>query len=771
MSLAGFRVSPFVVRTCALLALLWPAAPAHAQVTPVDPAVPVAIDGPPAPIPPEVMTRDTTTGKATIRAIHLTQPLKVDGVLDEEVYAREKPFGNFLQVVPRYGQDMTERTEVWITYDDRNIYVSCRCYDSAPPDKWIANELRRDTNQLRQNDQVGVMFDTFYDRRSGFLFYTNPLGARADYSVVDEGGSNTDWNPVWTSKTGRFEGGWTVEMAIPFRSIRYRSGENQVWGLQLRRSIRRKNEWTHLTFVPAATGGAQSIFRVSAAGDLTALNLPAASRNIELKPYAITRLTTDRTRTPNINNDFAPEVGLDFKYGITANLTADVTVNTDFAQVEVDEQQVNLTRFPLFFPEKREFFLEGQGIFDFGGAVSTASNSGSSGLTPLLFFSRRIGLNNGRTIPIDVGGRLTGKVGKTSVGIIDVRAGTTATTPSTNFSVVRVKRDIFRRSSIGLLATNRSVSADGRDAAQAYGGDVAIGLYDNITINGYLAQAKNPGTNGHDTSYRAQVNYNGDRYGLQAERLAVDRNFDPQVGFLRRAAFTRTYGQARFSPRPKRRSSRVRKYTYLFNYDYITSPTGTLETRDVNAQFGVQFQNSDVFTLQTGRSFEGLAQPFAIAPGVRIPIGGYGFQDGTVSWNFGNQHKLSGTVAVTAGQFYDGDRLSLTYSSGRLELSPRVSVEPGVTYNQVHLPAGDFTTRLISSRGTFTVTPRMFFTGLVQYNSSTNAVSSNMRLRWEYRPGSELFVVYTDERDTLTRGIPDLRNRAFVVKMNRLLYF
>ncbi|HEV8215356.1 MAG TPA: DUF5916 domain-containing protein, partial [Gemmatimonadaceae bacterium] len=322
------------------------------------------IDGPPRPIPPEVITR-VESGQATVRAIKLTAPLTLDGKLDEEVYAREKPFGGLIQVTPNFMELMSERSDVWIMYDDANMYVTCKCYDSAPPSEWIANELRRDTNGLRQNDHFGVMFDTFYDRRSGFAFYTNPLGARADYSVVDEGGSNTDWNPVWTSATGRFEGGWIVEMAIPFKSIRYRAGKDQVWGVQLRRSVRRKNEWGYLTPVPQSLAGPQALNRISAAGTLVGLDLPEAGKNLELKPYGVSRITTDRLRTPQISNQMNGDFGGDAKYGITPNLTADFTYNTDFAQVEIDEQQVNLTRFSLFFPEKRDFFLEGRGIFDF----------------------------------------------------------------------------------------------------------------------------------------------------------------------------------------------------------------------------------------------------------------------------------------------------------------------------------------------------------------------------------------------------------------------
>src|SRR3954466_13305581 len=420
------------------------------------------LDGPPAPLAPEVISRDAS-GQVTVRAIKLDTPLNVDGKLDDEVYGRERSFGDFVQVAPKYGAAISERTEIWVMYDDEYMYVTCRCWDSEPPDKWIANELRRDTNQLRQNDHLGVMFDTFYDRRSGFLFYANPLGARADYSVVDEGGSNTDWNPVWQVKTGRFDGGWILEMAIPFKSLRYRSGPDQVWGIQLRRSVRRKNEWAYLTPVPQNLAGPQGLNRVSSGGTLVGLDLPPAGKNLELKPYAISRVTTDRVRTPPVTNDPTGDLGGDLKYGLTANLTADFTYNTDFAQVEIDEQQVNLTRFSLFFPEKRDFFLEGRGIFEFGrGGIPGANFSPvvSTSIQPYLFYSRRIGLNRSRIVPIDAGGRLTGKADKYGIGVMNIQTGDeeASGTETTNFSVIRVKRDIFKRSSVGAMLTNRSKS-------------------------------------------------------------------------------------------------------------------------------------------------------------------------------------------------------------------------------------------------------------------------------------------------------------------------
>ena len=294
-------------------------------------------DRPPAPVPPAVITRDER-GQATVRATRLDHPLKVDGRLDEAAYSAVPSIDGFIQNLPREGQPATERTEALVFYDQNNIYVCGRLWESAPPSQWTANEMRRDTSQLRQNDNFGIVLDTFHDRRNGFKFYTNPLGARADQVITDEGNPNADWNPVWAVKTGRFDGGWTVEMAIPFKSIRYHSGPDQVWGLQIRRSIRRKNEWTFLTALPSSLGGSSADFRVSLAADLVGLDLPPASKNVEIKPYAISAVTTDRVRTPALLDELTGAVGGDLKYGVTANLTADLTDNTDFAQVEVDEQ-------------------------------------------------------------------------------------------------------------------------------------------------------------------------------------------------------------------------------------------------------------------------------------------------------------------------------------------------------------------------------------------------------------------------------------------------
>jgi len=624
------------------------------------------------------------------------------------------------------------------------------------------------------------MFDTFYDRRSGFLFYTNPLGARADYSVVDEGGPNTDWNPVWESKTGRFDGGWTVEMAIPFKSLRYRSGADQVWGIQLRRSVRRKNEWAYLTPVPQNLAGPQAFNRISAGGTLVGLDLPAAGKNLELKPYATSRLTTDRTVVPPLHNDLTGDLGGDVKYGVTANLTADFTYNTDFAQVEIDEQQVNLTRFSVFFPEKRDFFLEGRGIFEFArGGITGAQFSPvvSTSIQPYLFYSRRIGLNRNRIIPIDVGGRLTGKAGKYGVGVMNIQTGDdeASGTPPTNFSVIRIKRDILKRSSIGGMFTNRSKSVLLPGSNQAYGVDAAFSFFQNVGISTYWARTESPGLTDDTDSYQGLFDYGADRYGAHLEFLKVGDNFNPEVGFIARDNFKRAYGTARFSPRPKN-SKVVRKYTWQVNEDYFRNGQGQRETEITSGRFSVELNNSDVFTFDLTNDYELLLRPAPIL-GITVPVGSHEFLNTTTSYAFGAQRRVSGTVSLQAGEFYNGTLTAVGFSTARVSVMRQFSFEPTISLNRFETETSTVTTRLYRTRADYAFSPLMFASALLQYSSSDRAFSSNWRFRWEYRPGSELFVVYTDEHDTTgpllatPTTVRGLKNRGFVVKVNRLLRF
>ncbi|MFN7985712.1 MAG: DUF5916 domain-containing protein, partial [Vicinamibacterales bacterium] len=557
----------------------------------------------------------------------------------------------------------------------------------------------------------------------------------------------------------------------PFKSLRYRAGANQVWGINIRRVIRRKNEWTHLTPIPASAGVPGGMFRLSRAGTLVGLDLPAANRNVELKPYAIGRVTSDRTITPQTNNAPDWDPGIDVKYGVSANLTADFTVNTDFAQVEVDEQQVNLTRFSLLYPEKRDFFLEGRGLFDF---ARTGQATSSTTVTPQLFYSRRIGLNGSRIIPIDAGARLTGKVGRYGIGIMNIatRRDQSSATPRTDFTVVRLKRDILRRGSIGLLFTDRTASTVVPGASNAaYGADAGLSFFQNVNLGGYWARSDTDGRRTDNDSYQGRFEYTGDRWGAQAQYMKVGSNFNPEVGFVRRANMRRSYGLAKFAPRPKVRFKSIRQFTYQGTLEYIENGAGQLESRIQDGRFAVERQNSDLFSVDVSSDYELLLRPFTVSKGVVIPRGGYQFNQVTASYAMGLQRRVSGTWSVQAGEFYDGHLTSVGFTSARVSVVPQWSIEPSVSVNAVTLPVGDFTTTVVRARSDYGFSPRMFASALLQYSSTDHTFSSNLRYRWEYRPGSELFVVYTDERDTLTSGYPGLRNRAFVVKINRLLQF
>ena len=382
-------------------------------------------------------------------------------------------------------------------------------------------------------------------------------------------------------------------------------------------------------------------------------------------------------------------------------------------------------------------------------------------------------------MPILGGGRLTGKVGRFSVGAVTIRTdavtirtdkeATVGARPTT-FTALRVKRDILRRSSIGAIVTGRSVSTVGEGSNEAYGLDAVFSFYDNVNVTGYYARTRTPGLDGDDASYQGAFNYTGDRYGFQLDHLLVGDHFNPEVGFLRRDDFRRTFTSARFSPRPAAIRA-VRQFTWEASLDYIENGAGQVETRLAQARFDTEFENSDRFGIDVQQSHELLVRPFDIASNVTIPVGGYDFRDVFVSYAMGPQRRVSGTVSFQRGEFFSGHLTAVGYRRGRIEVTPQVSIEPGVSINRIELPEGTFTAKLVTSRVTYTLTPRVFFGGLLQYNSSSDSLSTNLRLRWEYQPGSELFVVYNDQRDTTLRGTPVLENRAVVVKFTRLFRF
>ena len=735
----------------------------------------VGVDGLSAPVPSEVVTRDGA-GHVLMRAVRLTRPLNLDGRLTDEVYASVAPVGDFVQQEPNEGAPATEKTDVWVFFDDSNIYVAARCWDSQP-DKIIATEMRRDNQNIQDDDSFTVLLDTFYDRRNGYFMQTNTLGALRDQQISDERNANRDWNTVWDTKVQRDDMGYTVEMVIPFKSLRYTTTGAQTWGVNFRRIVSWKNEVSFLSGVPASLG-VRGAYRFSQAATLVGIVLTGQSRNFELKPFATSAMITNHQSVPALSNDLDGKVGLDGKYGLTKGLTADFTVNTDFSQVEDDEQQVNFTRFSLFYPEKREFFLEGQGIFAFGGVNprppggdgngNFPANNSAPPLTPVMFFSRQIGISNKQEVPIRAGARVSGRTGPYTLGLLNIQtaASEPAAAVATNFSVIRVRRDILRRSTIGLIGTYRPQRALGAPGSnEVLGADATLSFFQNLTLNTYYARSQTPGVTAGDSSYLAKVDYTGDRYGLSAERLSVGEGFKPEIGFMRRTAFQRTFGLARFSPRPQA-SPTIRKLIFEGRIDYIADPTGRLETRDAQGTFQIDLQSGDQWQNEVVSSYEFLVDLFLVE-GVVVEPGGYDFLEFRTTYYFAPQHWLAGRATFASGSFYGGDKTEAGYT-GRLDLGSRISLEPRVSISCGELPGGRFTTKLISVRPGFSMSPRMAVTGLIQYNSSSASLTSNVRFRWEYQPGSDLFVVYSDGRDTQLSGAPILQNRTLAIKATRL---
>ena len=717
-----------------------------------------------------------------LRATRIATPLQLDGRLDEAVYQGVKAASGFVQQEPHEGSPATDETEVWVFYDDKNIYVGARLHESDPS-KRVTSDMRRDATNLYNNDHLAVMFDTFHDHRNAFGFQANAQGGMFDWQVTNEQPSS-NWNGLWEVRTANFAGGWTIEFLIPFRSLRFREGATE-WGVNFRRMVRWKNELTFLSQVPTAWGR-RGISKVSSAGTLVGLESPTHLRNLDLKPYALGSTTTNNRSTPALHNDGNADFGVDAKWGITQSIVTDITYNTDFAQVEDDEAQVNLTRFSVLFPEKRDFFLEGQDVFSFAGAganqgggsqgpqaISMGGGGGNNNVTPIVFFSRRIGLQSGQVVPILGGARLIGRGNGFQLGALHMQTDSLASpaVQSNAFSVLRVNKDILKRGRVGMIATRRAPAARG-DENTAIGVDSQLNPLDELQLNGYWTATSDAGRTAsinERSSYRGQLNWNADKTGLQLEHLFVGENFNPEIGFLRRSAFRRTFGQGRLSPRPSNWKS-VRKLYYEASYDYFESATGHPESREAQGAYRMELANGDQWATEYSNVFEGLAARFAVTRGVTVPAGRYDFQQIKVLYTRSPQRKLSGTLTLNYGGFYSGTLKEITWR-GRVEFGPRLYAEPTVSLNYFNTPFGNGDANIVSSRFTYTLTPRMFASALLQYQSATSSMSTNARFRWEYQPGSELFVVYSDGRNTLAPGFPDLDNRSFVVKLTKLFRF
>ena len=684
-----------------------------------------------------------STERPSIRALVIDQPIVVDGRLDEPAWHQAEVGNGFRQREPREGAPASERTEFSIAYTPLTLYVALRAFDREPA-RIIAKEMERDA-ELASDDSFVLVFDTFLDGRNAFAFATNPNGARHDALITDEGRDvNTEWDGVWTVSARRTAEGWTAEMAIPFATLRFDPALDR-WGLNVQRLIRRKSEevnWAYLprSALPITTSGVShyAAYRVSLAGSLTGLAGLRRSRNLDIKPYLIGS-ASEEPPTRTSANDL--DGGLDIKWGPSKSVVLDLTYNTDFAEVEVDDLQVNLTRFSLFFPEKRDFFLENAGIFEFGPPQRVPW------LPALMkaFFSRRIGLDGGATVPMDLGARLTGRLGEWNFGVLGVGTGAADIgdhgVPQTAFSVARVKRNIGERSSVGAIFTQRDPSAAG--AENLYGFDLELKPTQLLQLNGYWSRSERPGIDVDDASFGAGVGYQGSTLTTSVDFIESQQHFDPGVGFLLRENFRLFNPRFIWQPRIERGGIRS-WYAEGAHRRFERSSDGRLESEETYVYpLGMVLKSNDFWEFGAVRTKERLFAPFEIFPGVVIPPGLFEF-DG---WELLMLTDASRSVSLRSfnnwGEFYEGDWVSLRQTLG-LRLSRLVRASTTWSHHDVDLPQGAFEINLWSQGVDLSFTPDLRLNMIAQYNDAAEDLGVNIRFHWIYRPGADIFLVYNE---------------------------
>jgi hypothetical protein len=702
-------------------------------------------------------------------AVRIDTEITLDGRVDEPDWKLAIPATDFLQRTPRTGEPASERTEARFLYDSDNIYVGLTCFDSDLENMRVT-ELKEDFD-ISRTDLIQLIFDSLHDGRSGFSFSVNPAGGKRDSQLSQNGTVNNDWDGVWDAKTSQNEEGWFIEYRIPFKTLRFTNSPSQEWGLQISRRLLRRNEESNWAPVPLRFQAT----RTALAGFLRGLENIRQGRNLKLKPYVIARTTQVRTgselrTTQSLGSlddwqcALCPfQTGFDLKYSLTSSVTLDGTYHTDFAQVEADQQQVNLTRFNLFFPEKRDFFLENVGIFTFG--AGGGNNQANSNLVP--FFSRRIGLSStGTPIPIMGGSRVSGQVSSFDFGVLAMKTERLATIPSNNYLVGRIRRNLFRNSWIGGLVTNRDSTLAG-DYNRVYGTDVHFQFYDRLEFDSFLLASNTPDRQGRNQARRFQTAWRDDDLTISGEYNAVQTNFNPEVGFVRRGNMSQYATDLSWRPRLER-SDAIRNLIFSAGIDYYNGgETGKIETRTQEATAGIQFENNGSINFTVNETFDRLVNPFPIRANISIPAGDYSYLSYTASVNTGQNRRLAGTGNATWGQFWNGRNKSV---GGTIIWRPNYHFNLDLSYNRnsVKLTEGSFTTDLVGLRFLYAFTPRAFFNAFLQYNADTHQVSSNIRFNIIHHPLSDLYLVYNDRRDT-TNG--QLVERAFIVKLTNLFNF
>jgi len=713
-------------------------------------------------------------GRRTMTAVRLadTDEIRLDGRLDEAIWQRAVPASDFIMQDPILGGTPTEPTEVRIVFDRDNLYMGVTARDSEP-DRLLGNTMRRDET-LGSDDRFMWTMDTFLDQQSGYFFEMNPYGLMADAVMGPGGTNNRQWDGIWDARVDRSELGWTLEIVIPFRTLNF-DPNAPAWGINFQRTVRRKSEETLWT----GHQRNQGLRRMSNAGLLVGIQDVSQGVGLDVRPYAAGHVAEAPGRTPALPREESGDIGLDLFYNVTPNLRANLTVNTDFAETEVDQRQVNLTRFPIQFPEKRAFFLEGGTFFDFapsggggggfGGGGGGGGGFGGGGSPAQPFFSRRIGLDQfGQPQTIDGGAKLTGQAGANDIGLLLVRTGADdgAGVVGEDFGVLRVRRRVLTQSYVGGIYTLRHERGTAVDDRHTAGVDFRLATTrflgsQNLELAGFALGNTNPSGSVNDAlAYGARVAYPNDRWSGTLEFNEVQPNHDPALGFVRRRGYRNYAPSVNFAPRPTAHPI-VRQVRFGAGLDLFTDMGNTTQTREWSLSADVSTHAGDQFGFGLNPTYELLDDDFDISPGVTLPAGSdYHF----TRWRMGGGTANRRVIAVNGqygwGGFFSGDREELSVG---LALRPRpgIRVNAALERNRVDLAQGSFTTRLWRVILDNQFNPRIYVINNVQYDSVSRVLGWQARFRWILAPGNDLYLVYQHNwLDAAATGWGTLDRRA-----------
>ena len=711
--------------------------------------------------PPSAYANPEMAPRPSVRPTKVERAPLIDGRLDDVVWRTAAPLTDFRQQLPNTGMPATFQTVVRVLYDAEHLYIAAENLDPEPH-RAITAGLERDFNS-GDSDIFGFAFDTFLDRRNAFLFAVNPHGAVRDEQVFNDSRTVVDaWEGIIQVRTGMTDTSWVVEVAIPLRTLRFDGSKPiQDWGANFIRRVRRVNETSYW----APLERQYRLHRMSKAGTLEGLEGLRQGRNLQVKPYVVGG-DSRGAQVPASALGSSADAGVDVKFGVTPAMTLDLTYNTDFSQVEVDQEQVNLTRFSLFFPERREFFIENAGSFAFGDVEERNYRVGAGPRDFTLFNSRQIGLtSDGRPIPIVGGGRLSGRAGGWELGLLDMQTQASGSGPAENFGVLRARRNVLGNSDVGALVQRRGATDGSGTENLSYGVDANLRAGAGLIMNAYAAASDGPAGTSDGWATKASLAYRSAFWNVSAMGKAVSDEFDPGIGFVRRRGMQQGYATVGVHARPKWRG--VQEVAPYVEFDHIADMDGELATRTVQAGVNVQFKPDGNLELEVRVQFDRVETPFTPFAGRTIPVGAYGWSEMSLQWGSSRARPVFLQANATTGGFYDGSRDSY---GATLTWRARYDflVEANYTRNDVELASGPFSADVGRLRVRYAWSTKLFGSAFVQYNAQSNTVVTNARINLRYAPLSDIFVVYTERRD---QGTGALGERTLALKVTRMLAF